>query len=346
MAIDYFKKHVDTVNSRVSTSAKAALEHDEVSYPRLFTNGMIDRTGDLSTQVETITGGGMGIYGSPAKSNLNYSTDFPVIQGEKSSIKSYSDGFMMISKVSTSMGSYISNEKNAVMKLQRDVDALFVSHAIEDDRVLMGLDNSPEMTGSGIFGIQNSPEVGRVDSTLGDVFENSSATEIYNELKLQLFDFVQNVDGGIPAGSRKLPTREISLIVPIEIYLILAMTEVTKADHKTELLIDVLTRDVARLGGLKVISNAVVGQMKHTDPANNSKVCIIGYFDKFFLKAKIPYMTSLLSSATGSHIDHKTNYESLFVSKNLGIQFSNINVFVDENGTVIKRKPLRILQGI
>jgi len=332
----YYKAHVARVNSRIPTAIKNALNSDEIGYTRLF-KGLINTQGGLSAKVEINQGGSVGIYGEPNLSSLYNSTDFPTIKGEAEGNIVYSKGSVMISKVTSSMGSYLEDETEALNNIDKDVDALFMAHAHMDDSVLIAGVDKLEL--QSIYGIGNHPDIGRVDNTTGKLFKDMTALEIYTELKAQIQDFVQNVN---PAGSNKqTPIRKITVVMSPDIYLICAMAEIV-VGNDTISVIAKLEKDMAVVGGIQFVDNGAVAEIKHTDPNNTSKCAIIGYFDNQYIEAKIPAPTNLLSGGSGdaSHIDDKTHYQSLFVSKNLGIQVKNIGAGAN------KLKPLRVLQGL
>jgi len=334
----YFKTHVSAVNGRIATAIKDTLSSEEIGYVKLF-KGMINRTGGLGAKKEINSGGSRGIYGEPNLSTLYSSTDFPTIKADTEGAVIYSDGSMMISKVTSSMGSYIQNEQAAIERLKNDVDALFMAHAAMDDKVLIG--GVEKLSMQNIYGLGNHPDIGRIDNTTGKLFKDMTAVEIYTELKAQIQDFVANVN---PEGSLKqTPIREITLVFTPDIYLIVAMAEIV-VGSETINVIDKLKKDMAVLGGLRVINNGAVAEIKHEDPAlaDTTRCAIIGYFDKQYVEAEIPAPTNLLAGANGdaSHIDNKTEYESLFASKNLGVNIKNIGAGDS------KKRPLRIMQGL
>jgi len=333
----YFKTHVSAVNGRIGTAAKAALTSEEIGYVKLFNNGMINKEGGLGAKLEINKGSSRGIYGEPNLSTLYASTDFPTIKADEEGAVVYSDGSMMISKVISSMGGYIQNEQAALDRLKQDVDALFMAHANMDDKILIPGVGKLEL--QNIYGLGNHPDIGRVDNTTAKEFKDMTPLEIYTELKAQIQDFVSNVN---PEGSNKpVPIREITIVFSPDIYLICAMAEIV-VGNDTINVIDKLKKDMAVLGGLRVIDNGAVADIHHEDPSNETRCAIIGYFDKQYVEAKIPAPVNLLAGASGdaSHIDKKTSYESLFASKNLGVTLKNIGAG-DQ-----KKKPLRIMQGL
>ena len=332
----YYKTHIATVNSRIPTAIKTALGSDEIGYPRLF-KGLINTKGGLSAKMEINQGGSVGIYGEPKLSSLYDSTDFPTIKGGAEGNIVYSKGSVMISKVASSLGAFLEDEQQAIESINRDVDALFMSHAHMDDSVLIGGVKKLEL--QSIYGIGNHPDIGRVDNTTGKLFKDMTALEIYTELKAQIQDFVQNVN---PAGSNKqTPIRKITVVMSPDIYLICAMAEIV-VGNDTVSVIEKLTKDMAVVGGIKFVDNGAVAEIKHQDPNNSSKCAIIGYFDGQFIEARIPAPTNLLAGNNGdaSHIDDKSSFQSLFVSKCLGIMVKNISTGAN------KLKPLRVMQGL
>lgn len=343
-AKNYFVTHKNTVNTRIPISAKNALTTPEISYPNLF-KGMINTNGGLGAKLERLEDGGKGVFGKPNKSNLFSSTDFPTIEGESTTTKSYVDGFMLISKVASQLGAYISNEAGAIEKLKEDVDALFLAHSMEDNNILLGISNDGQLEKAGIYGLANHPDIGRIDNTTGKEFKDLTASEIYSELKTQIYDFVKNVTP--EESGRGLTVRKITMIFPVEIYLLIGMLEVTRG-NETLNIFDALKKDMAIFGGIDFLSDPGVSKIKHLTAGNDTKCAIIGYFDPFFIEAKIPAPTNLLRGANGdaSHIDKKTRFESLFVSKNLGLTLKNINIGVADDGTPLKYRVLRIIQGL
>jgi len=341
MARNYFKDHIKTVNGRVKTSAKEALQSDEVGYVSLF-KGMINTQGDLSTKIETLVGGGLGVHGVPNKSNLYSSTDFPVIEGDRAVSRSYSDGFMLISKVVSQAGAFISSYDGATEKLRNDTDALYLSHAITDNDIFMGIGSDPQMGKAGIWGLGNSPEIGRVDNSQGKAFSQMTSEEIYAELKLQVFDFIKNVN---PKGGRAVSTRKVDIIMPTELYTLVAMSEITLGAETTSVM-EGLKKVFANIGGVNFVDSQSMGQIESW-LKDGSKSYFIGYLDKYFMEARLPAPVNFMLGSKGedSHVNKYDHYETLFASKNLGLRFKNINLGTDENGVQLKRKVGRIVQG-
>ena len=338
----YFRKHVSTVNGRVATASRNALTSDEIGYVKLF-KGLINTDGDLSTKLETLVGGSLGVHGTPNKSNLYSSTDFPVIEGDKAISRSYSDGFMLISKVASQAGGYIASEKGAEEKLRNDVDALFLSHSMTDNDIFMGIGTDPQVVTAGIYGLGNSPEIGRSDNTLGKKFEVATAEEIYKELKAQVYDFMKNVN---PIGvMQTVQTRKVDIILPTEIYLLIAMAEIV-VGTETHTVMNALKKVFVNVGGVNFVDSPSMGQIQSL-LKDDSKCAFIGYLDRYFMEARLPAPTAFMlgSGGSDSHVDHKTEYESLFASKNLGLRLKNISV-IGADAKQAKRKIGRIVQGL
>ena len=338
MSKGHFPVHVKTVIRAFPNAVKTSLNSPEISYVKLF-KGMVNFEGNLSTKLEKIVGGGLGVFGKPNISNLHANTDFPIIEGEQTISKSYHDGFMGVSKVVSTKSGYLMNEAGTITKLKRDIEALAFSHAIEDNNILMGVANDKMLETAGIYGLGNHPYIGRVDSTLANDFENSTAEDIYNELKKQIHDFVRNV---APAGtSSRLPTRKITLILPTSVYLVVAMAEVNKGD-KVVYIFDALKEDCASIGGLEILDNSTVEMIKHLEEGNETKCAILGYFDSHFIEARVPALVNFMGNQEECQVNKHTSYETLFASKNLGVAVKNIDITANGDFT----KPLRVLQGL